>query len=373
MSARFKVIDAIRGTAAMMVVFGHAYQFIWPEIYAVKPPSIIFDLLWYCGHFAVSAFIATSGFCLMLPVMRQTSRTIPGGYRNFYIRRLLRIGPPHLCSMLLSLLLIYFYIGEKTGTHWDVSLPVTPKAIITHLALVNNFFPDVIAKINGVFWSIALEFQLYFFFPVLVPLFLSLPRIVALFLTTFAAYALSLYLDSSPFYSTSIHLLAAFSAGIATASLLGSRFETKIVKSAWGWVIISGCLTGIILLITFRESINLRLPIAIRFADLLLAVGISIFLLRAISGKDHGSTPASVELLARVGHFSYSIYLMHFPLLQVFWQLTLQNSGWDPLSRYGIIMFLGVPVVIGACWLFFLACERPFLSIIQRYRASSSD
>lgn len=354
----------------MMVVLGHAYQFIWPEIYGVKPPSILFDLLWYCGHFAVSAFIATSGFCLMLPVMRQSTLRIPGGYGNFYIRRLLRIVPPHLCSMLLSLLLIYFYIGEKTGTHWDVSLPVTTKAIITHLALINNFFPDVIAKINGVFWSIALEFQLYFFFPILVPLFLLLPRVVALAFTTVAAYALSLYLDSSPFYSTSIHLLAAFSAGIATASLLGSKLEAPIAKSAWGWVMIAGCFTGVILVLTLREALNLRLPIAIRFADFLLAVGISIFLLRSISGKDAASNRIAVQLLSRLGQFSYSIYLMHFPLLQVFWQLALQNSAWDSLTKYGIIMLLGVPLVIGACWLFYLVCERPFLSIIQRYRAN---
>ena len=39
---------------------------------------------------------------------------------------------------------------------------------MTHLLLIHNLFPNTKPQINGPFWSIAVECQIYLFFPLLV-------------------------------------------------------------------------------------------------------------------------------------------------------------------------------------------------------------
>ena len=47
-----------------------------------------------------------------------------GGARSFFRRRARRLLPPYYASFGLSLLLIWTVIGTRTGTHWDISVPV---------------------------------------------------------------------------------------------------------------------------------------------------------------------------------------------------------------------------------------------------------
>jgi peptidoglycan/LPS O-acetylase OafA/YrhL len=117
------------------------------------------------GHFAVSVFIVISGFCLMLPVVRGPGR-IPGGPLAFLGRRARRILPPYYCALAFSLVLIALWIGQKTGTHWDISIPVTWQDVVYNLLLVQDVFAG--GKVNHAFWSIAVEWRIYFLFPMFV-------------------------------------------------------------------------------------------------------------------------------------------------------------------------------------------------------------
>jgi peptidoglycan/LPS O-acetylase OafA/YrhL len=91
-----------------------------------------------------------SGFCLALPVVRGDG-FVRGGAVQFFQKRARRILPPYFLALVFSLLLIRLAIGRKTGMHWDNSLPVTEKAVITHLLLIQDLFRDTSAKINHAF------------------------------------------------------------------------------------------------------------------------------------------------------------------------------------------------------------------------------
>jgi len=75
----------------------------------------------------------------MLPVIKHGG-ILKGGATNFFRKRARRILPPFYLAMGVSLLLISTLIGQKAGTHWDVSIPVTEKGIITHLLLIQDVF-----------------------------------------------------------------------------------------------------------------------------------------------------------------------------------------------------------------------------------------
>jgi len=63
--------------------------------------------------------------------------------------------------------------------------------------------------------------------------------------------------------------------------------------------------------------------------------------------------------LAWLGSFSYSIYLMHYPLLQLVYVYIAKPLATDHMGIF-LIELAAVPGVIFLCWLFHLAFERPF-------------
>jgi peptidoglycan/LPS O-acetylase OafA/YrhL len=72
--------------------------------------------------------------------------------------------------------------------------------------------------------------------------------------------------------------------------------------------------------------------------------------------------------LAFVGTFSYSLYLIHAPLIQLIWLYLVQPVGWNPIATFFGLVFLGSLLILSAAYLFFLVCERPFLISPTRAR-----
>jgi len=119
----------------------------------------------FYGHFAVNFFIVLSGFCLTIPLVKHNNFNLKGGAIVFYRKRIKRIVIPYYIALAFSMILIMGVIGVQTGRHWDVSLPVTGKDIITHLLLIQDVFSDTMFKINHALWTISVEFRIYLFFP----------------------------------------------------------------------------------------------------------------------------------------------------------------------------------------------------------------
>ena len=55
------------------------------------------------------------------------------------------------------------------------------------------------------------------------------------------------------------------------------------------------------------------------------------------------------------------MYLIHAPLLQVLWQGPFAPLQMQPLAMLAALTLLGTPLILGAAYVFFLVCERPFL------------
>ena len=99
-----------------------------------------------------------------------------------------------------------------------------------------------------------------------------------------------------------------------------------------------------------------------RFAvlDACCALGMVCFLV-ALAGRAEGR-PCWLEQRALVasGRISYSLYLVHAPLLQLLWQYGLRDRFQPGLDQFVALLLFGVPLAWGAAWLFFQLVERPF-------------
>ena len=63
-----------------------------------------------------------------------------------------------------------------------------------------------------------------------------------------------------------------------------------------------------------------------------------------------------------LGGFSYSLYLIHAPLIQVIWQYGVAPLHCGPGATFLLLLGFGTPLIVAAAWLFSLVGERPFLN-----------
>lgn len=113
------------------------------------------------GWMGVEVFFIISGF--ILPYSLYKSDYTTSGFGNFMLRRLVRIEPPYICSILLALALNYamvFYNGVPYTPDWP--------NVFGHLAYLNLFIGK--PWLNAVYWTLAIEFEYYIILALLYPL-----------------------------------------------------------------------------------------------------------------------------------------------------------------------------------------------------------
>lgn len=364
----------------MYVVFHHAfYQYFSPDmdLSGLTTVQHIIYISSTFGHLAVNLFIVLSGFCLMMPVIKN-DYFLKHGFINFFLRRAKRILPPYYFAIIFSLLLIWLLIGQKTGTHWDTSVPITIKDIVLHFLLINDFFSSSVYKINHVFWSIPVECRVYLFFPVLVYLWRKKGGLfTVLFTFLLSCFMFFMLLQLKKIYS-GIEIqssgvnpyIVLFAFGMLAADITFSiqKIPATLKKFPWGLLaIFLGC--GAFLFSRIEAHIHITpgsfifeitdIVYGICFASFLVAcsrnatqMGSQNFLRRLFSWKP----------LAFTGTFAYSIYLIHAPLLQLLTQYILFPLKLPPFLSASILATGGITVLLPVCYLFFTCCEKPFLN-----------
>lgn len=357
---RLAHLDGLRAVAATYVVLFHA---------ALGFPGDQPAPFWWrvirrgfaFGHEAVAIFIVLSGYCLMLPVVRAGQGRLPGGLAAYLGRRAFRILPPYFAALAASALAIALLapLQVRSATIWDDSLPgLTAGALLSHLALVHNWFPAWGYQINGPFWSVATEWQIYFFFPlVLLPVWRRAGVAGAL--------VVALALGYLP------HLLAPERAAVAipwylALFWLGAAAATGIWRAA-PWGVLAGLLWSLcaVLGLGFAPIFFLYQ----RHTDLLVGLATAALLAhldqRAAAARDGHRRGRLLSWLesrpaAAVGRFSYSLYLTHLPVVALCFPLVHRLDLPEP-AHAAAMLLLAVPASFLVAYGFFWLVERHFL------------
>jgi len=372
---RLAYLDGLRATAALYVVIFHAViGFPRGEL---SGAFRVLRRLSAFGHEAVAVFIVLSGYCLMLPVLRDDTYRMPRSLRSFVGRRAFRILPPYYATLLLSLGLMAAvpWLRARTGTIWDDSLPgLAPAPVIAHLILAHNWFPSLAVQINGPLWSVATEWQIYFFFPLLL---LPLWRRVGPALTVLFACALG-YLPwwfaraaaniAIPWY-LGLFALGMWAAAISRSphpreQALRSRLSwRRVTAGLWSAVAVGGLAFG---------SIWFRLkPVT----DLLLGLASASLLVHLTRCVDRGVPSAWLRWFncrpaLALGHFSYSLYLTHLPVLALCFH-GLAGLALSPPAHALAMLALGIPASLLFAYAFYWLVERHCLTQPRALRTPS--
>lgn len=344
-------LDGIRGAAAIFVVLHHMWLTAWPGFPSDNGPWWLGWLLY--GHMAVAIFIVVSGFSLALVPMSNGGK-LPGGMRRFVRRRAWRILPAYWAALILSIVLTAGLIRPDLGVK-DVG-----QTFVVHGLLLQ----DVVGSQtpNGALWSIAVEWQIYFVFPLILLLARWTRPATAVAATAVAVLAAHVVASAGPPFDKIDHVtpqfLALFALGVLAVHLgAGERAAAHRRPLA---AVTFAAFAAFVLLALSEGS---EWVVAHFFwMDLLFGVGVAggLTLMHAGAGAPVRRVLASRTAIF-FGLFSYSIYLVHDPLLSVLSHYAFGPLGLPPLATFAVTLALGFPLILAACYGFHLLFEAPFL------------
>lgn len=155
-SSRLLSIDACRGIAAVGVMLYHVFEagvfkgeYSGFQFIALLPVSF--------GFAGVYLFFVVSGFCIHLRWVKSQlnkSKDEPLEFVSFWKRRIRRLYPAYLAAIVLYLGLMWWQ-GNLVFSYfllWDIT---------AHVLMIHNFDPSTVYSISSVFWTLAIEEQLY--------------------------------------------------------------------------------------------------------------------------------------------------------------------------------------------------------------------
>jgi peptidoglycan/LPS O-acetylase OafA/YrhL len=381
---RLDYLDGLRGLAALYVVMHHAFMQSTHAIDRINHATpLVRNMKWLdYGHYAVAIFIVLSGYCLMLPVARTADGALRGGFVGYIQRRAKRILPPYYAALLLTLALVWFVPGLSfyDHVHWDVTLPAfEPESIGAHLLLLHNLKKEWIYNISHPLWSVATEWQIYFLFPMFLFFWRRLGNI-ALLVAAFA-FGLIPYFAAKvivPKYAMELAcpwFIVLFGLGMLGAAVgFSPKPAVARLRTAVPWGVLSVALTAAFILLAAFWRTPAGVPATedwnVMWAmDALVGAAtmcLIIFCTRAAIEREATRWPLALRILngkfaVSIGAFSYSLYLVHAPLV-AWMHLHLRATNLSETAVFWIMLLAGVPLISLACWLFYLVCERPFVS-----------
>ena len=287
---------------------------------------------------------------------------------------------PSRAALGFSLAVILLLPGMRTlaNPFLEGALPVTWGGVLSHVLLVHNARPEWFIKIDGPMWTIAIEWQIYFVFPLLLMVWrrwgLVASAVAGVAAGQAVHHAAHGRLDySQPFF------IGHFAFGMSAAAMLHARTErasAALLAVPWATV-------GVVML-SLGLAVGSALPRWSEghgwFIHIFVAAATAAMLLHCGRDATERASAREPSILRRalesravsgVGRFSYSLYLFHMPVLAAV-AYGLRGVSMAAPGRSLLNAAVGVPVALGAAYGFFLLVERRFLKGPGGARAGGS-
>lgn len=345
---RLDVLDGLRGLAISLVVWYHAWL--------VSGFSIgVMNFIAEAGFLGVDLFFFISGFCLFYPYARAKLQGTPvPATRRFFMRRAAKILP----SYLLALTVFAAVYRDRFASPGDAAVQIA-----SHLSFLHTLNPDTFGGISGPLWTIGIEAQFYFVFPLVCMAFWRKP--VVTYLGMFAiseGYRFGLaaaHLDSTFWAFNQLPAyLGIFGAGMLAAHVIVAvRHRTTPSEQRWLTAASFGALMVAVAGLAQVAGIDRTAGIDACYAWVnahRFAVGPLCLVLAISSSLAVPAWRAFVGMrpLVFLSVISYNLYLWNLEI--VFW---LRNAGLSPALSF----WLAIPSSLAVATAVTYVLERPIL------------
>lgn len=357
---RYVYLDALRGLAALWVVLYHLWNRFYPGLSTQAaplpsgpPPDLAGSLALFTfgfGYTGVTLFFVLSGLCIHLPQARRREYRVPIG--RFAARRFWRLYPAYLASIVLSVLApaLPKLLLAAGGRSFDWPAELRVRDAVVNAAFLQQLWPEALG-FNGVYWTLVYEIQFYLAYPAL----LWLVRRTGLLAVGAALLAAEVHFAFNPPPVPCFFPARYFEwyLGVLAAEVI-ARHPSRTPPVLAGLCAAVGLGGGVY---------SAFQPPLFPLRDLTLAVGYFGAILLVAGGTGPLAAACRWRLLGAVGVVSYSLYLIHVPVIDLVWvgldRLAARCAG-DP-SAVRLASLLAVPLSLAGAVLFYRLFERPFL------------
>jgi peptidoglycan/LPS O-acetylase OafA/YrhL len=347
-AARLPELDALRGIAALLVLLHHAFQ-LMPSGSPPNTADVGLSLVEStplrvvdAGRPAVLFFFVLSGYVLTRALL---VGALPPGLAAFAVQRSVRILLPAAAAVGLSALLHVLAFDATAAAsapghhlHSWIADP-TPLRLAAEAALMRN-------DLNVVLWSLAHEWRLTVLLPLVLALrnrpftLLGCAGVVAMVGSALGAEENEVFLPRDPFLGLAATLYFALAVGTGCALALAGP-PPRLTREQ-------------------RRAAALGAVAAFSFAaDLAAYMGSALLILLAAQPgrfRDALRRRAATAL----GRLSFSLYLVHVPVLLATWHLSH-----DLLPAWATVA-LGIALALVGAAAFRFCAEDPARRVAQR-------
>jgi peptidoglycan/LPS O-acetylase OafA/YrhL len=329
-SRTIPTLNGIRAVSVLIVIVAHGgYGWLIP------------------GGLGVTVFFFLSGYLITTLLLDEYEKSGTIDVKEFYLRRFSRLFPPLLLTLAIAYSLAaagllsgsislggflaqVFYLANYSAIFFETEFPIPTGTIIL--------------------WSLAVEEHFYIFYPMILLFLLSRGlsrRTIGLFFSIICAIVMiwRFYLVAQPdfveartYFATDTRIDSiVFGALLALWSnpCDGIDNSSRMSLRHWIWMLLSGGIFAFTLLYrdaAFRETYRYTLQ------------GIALYPVFYVAIRYHGERlfrPLNSIILTRIGVWSYSIYLIHFVIID------LISVLWPSLQeRPLLIVFFGTAVAM---------------------------
>ncbi len=355
---RFHLIDALRGIAAIWVVFYHAFEGQHLEKLIETLPQFISYLFFEIGDAGVPIFFVLSGFVIAHSVTRDNVNLKYLG--KFTLRRSIRLDPPYWGSIVLVIMMGWL---SATIKNESIDWP-SFEMILAHLFYLQNILE--LGNINSIYWTLCIEIQFYLIFVILVSFKQRLERY---------------YLSASKIVFLSVALVSLlWPTGIIKGNLHPGLFLPYWhafllgVFVYWSW---QGKLSKYIFYIYFSIVFVFSVyhyPDFGQYSDFCIAAALTSILIHELSIRGH-IVSANWRWIQFLGTVSYSLYLTHNTITGSSYFLIYKILG-DSLTVQFFAFIITTMVCILFAYFFWFVFEKwsiKFSKKIKLHRGNYSE
>ncbi len=349
--SEIRSLTGLRGLAACWVMVYHAEQ----QVAVWHPAHVLIDH----GYLAVDLFFILSGFVLALNYGETFRHTrTPAAYASFLKKRFARTYPLYFVMTVVCFLLI------RGGVLPHVA--GLDSALLSNLLLIQSWHSHV-GSVDGPGWSISSEWGAYLLFPVFCRLVLHGDKFRALTMVTVSAMTLAILahlptpwigeqaVRSGPLdiwvgstFAPGLRCLAEFGIGVALCRIAAHPMGKRL-KSSPG---LSVGATAVLLAL-----------LCVRGTDLAVVALFSVLVLCLSADEGVVARFLGSGVIYFLGVISYSIYLVHDPLLEGMQRLL---AGTDLSAHRSVVTGCAWAATFVLSTLSYFAIERPARRLIGR-------
>ena len=367
-TSKLPELETLRGLMALWVFVGHVVL-----LSGIRDENRILRQISNAG-LAVDVFIILSGFVITLLLLRESL-----SYSSYLARRFFRLYPVYVISLVFSVVLRH-YLGQPEGVRqglpWvdpdEIAISaaahrsmiqyfwqhVVAHATMLHGALPRSVLPYAPQTFNGPAWSISLEWQFYLVAPMLLAMLRNLRRWLPVLLLIVLVAILSKRLtigDDAQFRAASFLPVRIHYFLIGMVCAVYFVHFRAVAAEYHRWIVLAvAALAGV-------SEVYFFYPVLIWLGFFYL-----------ILSDERGAIEAVRRLIllrpARwLGRISYSLYLLHMPILYAVAGLIATAS--PPGSRWrfaATLLAVALPLTLALSALCYRYVEKPFIDFAKK-------